>query len=681
MYAVCLCLWGVQRTCYSGLVPRSSPPTWWQQGWARQRAGSVAEAELLAPLGELLMPGVPVTELFRSFQSPAGWGGNYLEPDLTAHGVLKDEATALFVEYDGYWRHAEKEGIVQDRRKSLALLALAPPGSYVVRINHDDRCRLEENVLWVGVSTWRRGDHKSFTKTLKNVLQETVSRLQHALHPGVCKRFEKHLSNKGLFVISRAAQEYREAALIQGKGSTTEEIVNFLNAEGFGQAHIDRIYEQVLIRRLSIEKTLQPLLQWLSHLGLTLSQVAKAVVTHPQFLSYSIEQNLKPTVQWFLDLGLTRSQVAKAVVTNPQILGLSIEHNLKPTVQWFLDLGLTRSQVAKAVVTHPQILGLSIEQNLKPTVQWFLDWGLTRSQVAKAVVTHPQILGLSIEQNLKPTVQWFLDLGLTRSQVAKAMVTHAQFLLHSIEQNLKPTVQWFLDLGLTRSQVAKAVVTHPQILGLSIEQNLKPTVQWFLDLGLTRSQVAKAVVTHPQILGLSIEQNLKPTVQWFLDLGLTQSQVAKAVAYYVRMLCYNIDQNMKPTVQWLLDLGLTQSQAAKAVASFPQILGLSIDNLACKVRVLQSCLTVRETTELIARWPVILGYSRHRLEYRLHLLSEQGRTEKLMSAMSLTEEAFQKRFLASQKRDALCCACARLQAISNRPFPTYNQPTFKMTSL
>ena len=578
------CLWGVSWRSFSSLAPESrQPPKWWQQGWARQRAGSVAEAELLAPLGELLMPSIPLEEMFRSFKSPAGWRGHYLEPDLTACGVLKDQRAALFLEYDGYWRHGERECISRDEMKNVAMLSFAPPGSYVVRINHENRCQMKDNVLWVSVSTWRLGDGRSFTRTFKTVVEQILQRLQHALNPGARKRFEAHLSNERLFVISRSAQEYCEAASVQGRGNTTEEIWNFLNAKGFGHADIDQMQEQVVASGLSIEKTLQPLLQWLSDFGLTQGQVAKALYTFPPILGCSIEQNLKPTVQWFLDFGLTKKQVAKAVVTCPQILGCSIEQNLKPTVQWFLESGLTKRQVVRAVVTSPAILGYSIEQNLKPTVQWFLDFGLAKEQVVKAVVTSPAILG------------------------------------YSIEQNLKPSVQWFLDLGLTKAQVVRAVVTFPQILGYSIEQNLKPTVQWFLDLGLTKAQVVRAVVTCPQILGCSIEQNLKPTVQWFLELGLTKRQVAKAVA------------------------------------CFPQILGLSIDNLACKVTVLQSCLTVRETTELIAQWPVILGYSRHRLEYRLHLLSEQGRTEKLMSAMSLTEEAFQKRFLASQRRDALCC--------------------------
>lgn len=59
-----------------------------------------------------------------------------MEPDLAAYGVLKDRTAALFVEYDGYWRHGEKEGIAMDHKKNAALLTYAPAGSFVVRLSH-----------------------------------------------------------------------------------------------------------------------------------------------------------------------------------------------------------------------------------------------------------------------------------------------------------------------------------------------------------------------------------------------------------------------------------------------------------------------------------------------------------------------------------------------------------------
>ena len=129
----------------------TAAPAWWQRGWPRQRIGSVAEVQLLAPLAEVLMPHLEIAEAFRSFPSPKGWGGNYLEPDLAAYGVLKDENAGLFVEYDGYWRHGEREGLKMDQQKNEALLLFAPKGSCVVRISHTIGMPLQDNVLWIKV--------------------------------------------------------------------------------------------------------------------------------------------------------------------------------------------------------------------------------------------------------------------------------------------------------------------------------------------------------------------------------------------------------------------------------------------------------------------------------------------------------------------------------------------------
>ena len=87
-------------------------------GRPRQYMNSIAEAELLMQLAALTVPETaPIAEMFRNFPAPEGWGGNYLEPDLSIYGVLKDKDAALFVEYDGYWRHEGKEGMARDRRK------------------------------------------------------------------------------------------------------------------------------------------------------------------------------------------------------------------------------------------------------------------------------------------------------------------------------------------------------------------------------------------------------------------------------------------------------------------------------------------------------------------------------------------------------------------------------------
>ena len=497
------------------------------------------------------MPNMPIGEMFRSFKAPAGWGGHYLEPDLTAYGLLKEQNSALFVEYDGYYRHATREGVERDLLKNTALLEFAPAGSFVVRICHKGKTELHGHVLWVCVNSWRQGNHLSLTGALRITLQETVARLRPALHPDAYRSLKAHLGTEQSLAISQAALESREAILQLRRGNTAEEMSIFFKTQGFIPEDIGRMQKQALGNGVSIEQV-RPRLQFLFQLGLTRTQITKVLATYPPILGLSIEQTLKPTVQWFVDLGLTKGQIAKAVATFPQILAYSIEKNLNPTVQWFLNFGLTEGQAAKAVATFPKFLGYSLDNNLKPTVRWFLHLGLAKGQVVKAVATFPPILGLSIERNLKPTVQWFVDLGLTKGQIAKAVATFPQILAYSIEKNLNPTVQWFLNFGLTEGQVAKAVASFPPMLGFSIEQNLKPTVQWLLNLGLSKSQVVQAVSIFPQILGLSVDKNLACKLE-LMQSFLSTKDVVDLIAKWPPIFSYR-QQRLEERLNVLADL-------------------------------------------------------------------------------------------------------------------------------
>ena len=443
-------------------------PTWWQLGWPRKHPGSVAEAELLAPLAELLMPKTPIMELFRSFPSPEGWQGNYLEPDLAAYGVLKDKDAALFVEYDGYWRHGERAGMDRDHLKNASLLAYAPPGSKVIRICHTVTEAIDDRTLFICANNWRQGDQRALANSLKCVLAEAVSWMKDSLKKDVFTRLHLEM-DKEVIKISIGAQRVVTAARVAGGQNTAEEIKSFLACEGFAREDIARMLKGPLSRGYSIEAQLQPKLQWFLKLGLSEVQVAKTVAAFPSILGYSVEQNLKPTVQWFLDVGLSEAQVAKAVATCPQILSCSVKENLTPTVQWLLDLGLSKAEVAKAVATFPPILGYSIEQNLKPTVQWLLDLGLSKAQVAKAVATFPPILTYSIEQNLKPTVQWFLDLGLSKAQVAKAVTTFPPILGLSVEKNMRPKYV-FLAGCFGPERASQMIAKCPRILSYSYQR-------------------------------------------------------------------------------------------------------------------------------------------------------------------------------------------------------------------
>ena len=458
----------------------------------------MAEAELLEPLAELLMPNTPISELFRSFPSPPGWAGNYLEPDLAAHGVLKDQEAALFMEYDGYWRHGEKAGIEMDKLKNAALLAYAPAGSKVIRISHTPckpvELESDDTVLWICVDTWCEGNSKKLLGAFNHVLAQVLDTLSEALDEKTLRQLQVQKGNTTISA-SNCTRGVAEAAAIARGGNSLEEIAMFLDDEGYSRKNVNLMLKSSLSRGQHIETKLKPKLHWLRHIGLSHHQVAKVVAAVPAILRLSIQQNLKPTVDWLLGLGLSKTQVAKVVAIKPQTLGYSIEKNFKPTVQWLLDLGLSKMQVVKAVAAHPAVLGYSIERNLKPTVQWMLDLGLSKMQVAKAVAARPQILGYSIEQNLKLKVRWLLDLGLSNSEVAVVVASFSSFLGLSIDKSLKPKYSLLLA-AFGPTEAGQLVAKCPRILSYS-QQRLTERLSVLAELNKTEKLTSALCLTTP----------------------------------------------------------------------------------------------------------------------------------------------------------------------------------------
>ena len=441
-------------------------PKWWRAGHAR-RPGSVAEAELLSHLALLLQPQEPIKEVFRNFpvEKSEKWGKNQVSPDMAVYGALKSREAALFLEYDGYYRHHTPAGMLADVRKSEVLLKHAPTGSCVLRIAHAQRdlewaCETSEVII----DSWQVGHHESVLRPVTQAIRQLLNHLSAVLQPEIRSSLKRFLARPSEYLKPAAAAAF--TAQLMAEGSPSGNVASL---------------EELLCTQLNM--SLQQQTELRGRLGNT-----SAVL-----VPYSKHGRLQAMLHWFQDLGLQRAEIWKVFVRCPTLLGCSIAENLKPTVQWLRDTGLTKMEVAKVIARSPAVLGYSIKENLKPTVQWLRDTGLTKMEVAKVIARLPQVLGYSVEENLKPTVQWLRDTGLTKMEVAKVIARLPQVLGYSVEENLKPTVQWLRDTGLTKMEVAKVIARSTSLLGCSIEENLKPTVQWLRDTGLTKMEVAKVI--------------------------------------------------------------------------------------------------------------------------------------------------------------------------------------------
>ena len=242
----------------SAPVPSLSPPAWWRRGFPRKRYGSFAEVELLSQLGALLRPETPLEEMFRSFpwKDLPEWGGHYLSPDLVLWGVLEDPEAALFIEYDGFYRHFEPRGVEADRRKTRALRTYAPAGSRVLRLSHEEREPDDESESLV-ISRWSPTHEESLTASLCEVARLLLGIPSLGLHPDRAGDLKSCLQDD--FRLSEVAWLFAGNATLAGDPSA---------------------------KRAELQA-------FLVSVGLSGSEVSKAVSRFPQLLGLSIGENLQ----------------------------------------------------------------------------------------------------------------------------------------------------------------------------------------------------------------------------------------------------------------------------------------------------------------------------------------------------------------------------------------------------
>ncbi|CAE7587807.1 unnamed protein product, partial [Symbiodinium sp. CCMP2456] len=355
----------------SAPAPNLSPPGWWCRGFPRKRYGSFAEVELLSQLGALLCPEMPLEEMFRSFPGKdlPDWGGHYLSPDLVLWGVLKDPEAALFIEYDGFYRHFEPRGVAADRRKTRALLAYAPAGSRVLRVSHEER-EVDDLAESLVISSWWPQHRKSLTASLLEVVQFLLGVPSLGLRPDLVEDLKRCREKD--FRLSEAASLFSCNATLAGNpGAKLAELKDFLISRGLGEGEVAK------------------------GLGLSDNEVAKAVSRFPQLLGYSIGENLQRSVNWLKGLGLSDSEVAKAVSKYPQSFGCgSVSNSLEPMVSWLVCIGASRLDIKHLIRRFPIIMSLSLSRNLRPKMQLLRQY-FSLADALALVVADPRIFSYS----------------------------------------------------------------------------------------------------------------------------------------------------------------------------------------------------------------------------------------------------------------------------------------------
>lgn len=133
-------------------------------------------------------------------------------------------------------------------------------------------------------------------------------------------------------------------------------------------------------------------------------------------LAENSADNAAAVVQWLTSMGFTSSEVAKILSRGPMLL--TVPHATSAAAAaWFLsELHWDSGMIAKMIAKHAQLFGLSAEDSLAPKLAWFVMKGFRKEKLGRVFFTNPQLLDFSIQRN-NIQLSALQALGLTETQV------------------------------------------------------------------------------------------------------------------------------------------------------------------------------------------------------------------------------------------------------------------------
>eukprot|EP00850_Spirogloea_muscicola_P002958 SM000011S19136 [mRNA] locus=s11:996366:1007475:- [translate_table: standard] len=348
---------------------------------------------------------------------------------------------------------------------------------------------------------------------------------------------------------------------LQSLGLTSKQIAKMINCT---IQSLDRSAREEMV--IAVKK--------LEGLGVCHAEVKDLVTSFPGLLSQAGHRKLEPLTEYLVHIGLNHQQVGRALLRRPSLLAKDAEQ-LRPVGEYLEVAFASKDTVAKVVTQFPWIFNYDVQKDFRPTFKYLQSLGVPAGRIGYMFRRHPSLM--RNRGNFEQKADFLMQLGLNGEGLAKVVSRAPQLLALSVEENLRPAVKFLNSLGLEGSDLVKVLQKRPQLLGFT-ERKLRANLAFLEELGLNDLEMRKLVNKGPVLLTLSLDNNLIPTRNFFYSKGFSRDDLATMLIRLPGLLGYKVSTVLEPKYEYITRI---MERSLEEIVKFPQIFSYS---LSCRIK-------------------------------------------------------------------------------------------------
>ncbi|VAI41786.1 unnamed protein product [Triticum turgidum subsp. durum] len=243
-------------------------------------------------------------------------------------------------------------------------------------------------------------------------------------------------------------------------------------------------------------------LAFLAGVGLSGADVAPVVAKDPQILCAKVDKTLAPVVDGLTGLGLSRSDIASLILLTP---GGFRRRAIVSRLQYYLPLFGSFDNLLRLLKRGgSHLLWADLDKVVKPNVVFLRECGLGDCDIAKLCIHAPRMLSTNPER-VRAMVACVEGIGVPRGsgmfrQALCAVTFQSEEKIAAKMEYLKTTFRW------SDAEVSMAVRKYPGVLRKSKESLKHRSEFFFSEVGLEPAYIAY----RPALLSYSMEGRNRP---------------------------------------------------------------------------------------------------------------------------------------------------------------------------